>query len=441
MYLMKKNILGICLLLVLSATSLKAQKGYQPSKENLQAREWFENASFGMFIHWGVYSILGDGEWAMQLQKIDKKSYERLASFFNPVEYNPAEWVAAAKNAGMEYIVFTSRHHDGFAMFDSKQSDWDIVDRTIYKKDVLKMLTDECHKQGLKIFLYYSHADWYHDDYYPIGTTGEHSGRTHKGDWNKYLDYVDAQLTELLTNYGEISGIWFDGWWDKKDADWRFDKTYKLIHDLQPQCLIGNNHHQAPFPGEDFQMFERDLPGHNTAGYSPHGAEVISKLPLETCETINKTWGFNLLDKDIKSSKEIIHYLVKASGYNSNLLLNVGPMPNGKIQEEFVDTLAVVGKWLKKNGETIYGTRGGPLKPYEWGVTTQKGNKVYVHILNWSDQEFFLPKLGKKIAAIKLYSTKEKIDFIESKYGTVLKLPKQRQDQIDLILEVELSKK
>jgi alpha-L-fucosidase len=441
MYLMKKNILGICLLLVLSATSLKAQKGYQPSKENLQAREWFENASFGMFIHWGVYSILGDGEWAMQLQKIDKKSYERLASFFNPVEYNPAEWVAAAKNAGMEYIVFTSRHHDGFAMFDSKQSDWDIVDRTIYKKDVLKMLADECHKQGIKIFLYYSHADWYHDDYYPIGTTGEHSGRTHKGDWNKYLDYVDAQLTELLTNYGEISGIWFDGWWDKKDADWRFDKTYKLIHDLQPQCLIGNNHHQAPFPGEDFQMFERDLPGHNTAGYSPHGAEVISKLPLETCETINKTWGFNLLDKDIKSSKEIIHYLVKASGYNSNLLLNVGPMPNGKIQEEFVDTLAVVGKWLKKNGETIYGTRGGPLKPYDWGVTTQKGNKVYVHILNWSDQEFFLPKLGKKIAAIKLYNTKEKIDFIESKYGTVLKLPKQRQDQIDLILEVELSKK
>ena len=434
---MKNKAIITILLAVISVSNLFAQNTYQPSKENLQSREWFQNAAFGMFIHWGVYSILGDGEWAMQMQQIDKKSYERLATFFNPTEYNPAEWVAIMKKAGMEYVVITTRHHDGFAMFDSKQTNWDIVDRTPYKKDIIKLLADECHKQGIKLFFYYSHVDWSHEDYYPRGTTGQYSGRPDKGDWNKYLDYVDAQLTELLTNYGEVSGIWFDGWWDRKDANWRLEKTYKLIHDLQPQCLIGNNHHQGPKPGEDFQMFERDLPGQNTAGYSADSKVGI--LPLETCQTINGSWGFNLLDKQSKSSAEIIQYLVKASGHNSNLLLNVGPMPNGKIQQEFVDTLAEVGKWLKQYGETIYGTKGGPIAAHDWGVTTQKGNKIYVHILNYPDKEFFLPKMDRKIASAVLFKDKSKIEFVENNLGIVFKLPVGKE--VDTVLEIELVQK
>ncbi len=148
-------------------------------------------------------------------------------------------------------------------------TDWDIVDRTPYKKDVIKMLAEECKKQGIKLFFYHSHLDWYQENYYPRGNTGQTSGRPESGDWYKYLDYMDGQLRELLTGYGEIGGIWFDGHWDKKDADWRLDKTYSLIHSLQPACLIGNNHHLAPFPGEDFQMFEKDLPGQKTTGFNP----------------------------------------------------------------------------------------------------------------------------------------------------------------------------
>jgi alpha-L-fucosidase len=436
---MKNKIIWTALVILIACTTiLRAQNTYQPSKENLQAREWFQNASFGMFIHWGVYSVLGDGEWVMQVQKINKKTYEKLPGFFNPISYNPAEWVSIMKKAGMEYVVITSRHHDGFAMFDSKVTDWDIIDRSPYKKDIIKMLADECHKQDVKIYFYYSHLDWSHNDYYPRGWTGQYSGRPERGDWYKYLDYVDAQLTELLTNYGEVSGIWFDGWWDKKDADWRLEKTYNLIHKLQPQCLIGNNHHQAPKPGEDFQMFEKDLPGKNTSGFS--GESIIGKLPLETCETINDSWGFNLLDSRYKSSKELIHYLVKAAGNNSNFLLNVGPMPNGKIQQEFADTLAVVGKWLEQYGESIRSTHEGPVTPKDWGVTTQKGNKIFVHILNWHDATFLIPKMEKQIASIVMFSSKSKVDFIENKFGTLVKLPEGTENMIDVVLELEFKK-
>ncbi|PYV09547.1 MAG: alpha-L-fucosidase, partial [Acidobacteria bacterium] len=256
---------------------------------NLKAREWFQDAKFGLFIHWGVYSVLEIGEWVMHNTKMTLEEYEKLPARFNPVNYHPAEWVALARAAGMRYITITSKHHDGFAMFDSKVSDWDIVDRTPYKKDPLKMLAGECRKQGVKLFFYHSQLDWHHPDYFPRGRTGQYSGRPESGDWYRYLDYMDAQLGELLTNYGEIGGIWFDGWWDKPKADWRLEKTYGLIHRLQPQALVGANHHQAPFDGEDFQMFEKDLPGQNTAGFNAESK--VGKLPLETCETINRAWG------------------------------------------------------------------------------------------------------------------------------------------------------
>lgn len=431
----KHNYITVLLLIV--SISLNAKNNYKPSKENLETRKWFQDARFGMFIHWGVYSVLGDGEWVMNIQGIGKETYEKLPSFFNPIGFDPVQWVAIAKAAGMKYITITSKHHDGFAMFDSKLTDWDIVDRTPYKKDVLKMLADECHKQGIKLFFYYSQLDWYHKDYFPRGQTGHQSKRPEKGEWYKYLDFMDGQLKELLTNYGEVSGIWFDGMWDKREADWRLEKTYKLIHDLQPNCLIGSNHHRAPNPGEDIQMFEKDLPGKNISGYSKE--LVVGQLPLETCETMNHSWGFNLQDNNYKSSKDLIHYLVRAAGYNANFLLNVGPMPNGKIQQEFIDTLKVIGDWLDEYGETIYGSRGGPITPRDWGVTTQKGNKVFVHILNWEDNFLLLPNMERKITSIKLFRNKEKISFTENKYGTVIELPKETKNMVDIVLEVDLA--
>jgi alpha-L-fucosidase len=412
-----------------------AQVNYTPSASNLAAREWFQNAKFGMFIHWGVYSVLGEGEWVMHQNKISVSAYEKIPPQFNPTEFDPAEWVALAKTAGMRYITITSKHHDGFAMFDSKVSDYDITDRTPYKKDVLKMLAEECRKQGIKLFFYHSQLDWHHPDYYPLGETGQYSGRPPAGDWIRYLDYMDGQLQELLKNYGEIGGIWFDGWWDKRTADWRLDKTYSLIHGLQPQALIGNNHHRKPFPGEDFQMFEKDLPGFNTTGFNQESE--IGDLPLETCETINNSWGYNKSDKSMKSTKDLVHYLVRAAGYNSNFLLNIGPMPNGKIQPEFVERLKAMGEWMSQNGESIYGTRGGPIVPKPWGVTTARSNKVYVHILNWTDPELAIPKFASPVKTAKLLKDGRAVVVNETLKGLLLSLPDGELDPIDTIVVLE----
>jgi alpha-L-fucosidase len=429
----------ICFILVcvLGCAGTSAQPQYQPSKENLAARQWFQDAKFGLFVHWGVYSVLADGEWVMNNKKIPITEYEKLPARFNPTEFNPAEWVALVKAAGMKYITITSKHHDGFAMWDSKVSDWNIVKRTPYQKDVLKLLADECQKQGVKLFFYHSQLDWHHPDYFPRGRTGVgYTGRPESGDWNKYLDFMDAQLKELLTGYGPIAGIWFDGMWDKPQADWRLARTYKLIHDLQPAALVGSNHHQAPIPGEDFQMFEKDLPGANTAGFN---TTEIGTLPLETCETINGAWGYNANDKRFKSTKALIDYLARAAGYGANFLLNVGPMPNGKIQPEFVERLQQMGGWLSKYGESIYGTRGGPVPPRPWGATTRKGNTVYVHVLNWPDQVLALPAMPSKVRTAKFLKDGSPAQFAENEFGLLLKIPAGARDEYDTVVALELA--
>lgn len=388
---------NIFIILLFLSTSFKnnAQETYTPSPENINARKWFDSARFGMFIHWGASSVLGDGEWVMNNRNIRVDEYKRLINIFNPVAFDAKKWVNTAKAAGMQYITFITRHHDGFSNWDTKASDWKITN-TPYVKDVLKQLADECRKQGLKLFLYYSLLDWYRSDYqYETGRTGKGTGRTEKSNWNSYINFMKTQLTELLTNYGEIAGVWFDGHWDQLDndhdkdqpskVDWHYDEIYELIHRLQPQCLIGNNHHLTPIKGEDFQMFEKDLPGANTSGF---GGQSVSQLPLETCETINDSWGFKITDRNYKSPKHLIHYLVKATGYGANFLLNIGPMPNGEIQPEFTDNLQKVGDWLKLYGETIYGAKAGFIKPQDWGAVTQKRNKMYLHLLDVKENRF-----------------------------------------------------
>ncbi len=423
-----------CILLLFALGIDLTAQTYRPSPENLKAREWFQDAKFGMFIHWGVYSVLGDGEWVMHNRKMTIAEYEKLAPKFNPTEFNPAEWVALAKEAGMRYITFTSKHHDGFAMWGTKQSRWNIVDATPYRRDVVKMLAEECQRQGIKLFLYHSHLDWHHPDYFPRGRTGQYSGRPETGNWYRYLDYLDAQLEELLTNYGPIAGIWFDGWWDKPDADWRLGKTYSLIHRLQPGALIGNNHHRRPFEGEDFQMFEKDLPGHNTAGFNAEAE--IGALPLETCDTINRSWGYNAKDNRYKSVPELVHYLVRAAGYNANFLLNVGPMPNGKIQPEFVERLRGVGQWLRENGESIFGTRGGPVPPRPWGVTTRKADKVYVHVLDWPDEWLALPDIPG-IRTARAFPRGTPVVFRRVEGGLLLRLANEIRNPVDTIVVLE----
>jgi alpha-L-fucosidase len=422
---------------VIPAPSL-AQQGYRPTLENLAARTRFQDDKFGLFVHWGIYSVLGDGEWVMQNHRIPAARYEYVATQFNPVEFDAPAWVALAKAAGMRYITITSKHHDGFAMFDSEVSDWDVVDRTPYGKDVLKQLADACHEQGVQLFFYYSQLDWHSPDYYPRGSTGQYAGRPDSGDWSKYLDYMDAQLTELLTNYGPIGGIWFDGWWDKPAADWQLGRTYGLIHRLQPAALIGSNHHQAPNPGEDFQMFEKDLPGQNTAGFNTN---VVSSLSLETAETVNNSWGFSLQDTYFKSVPDLVRLLVKAAGHDANLLLNIGPRPDGTIDPEQANRLRGVGTWLQRYGTSIYGTRDGPVKPAPWGVTTQRGDTVFVHVLDWNQPLLALPALPGRVRSATMLVGGAKVRFTQNEDGVVLTLPAARADEVDRVAVLTLGRR
>jgi alpha-L-fucosidase len=416
---------------------LSADAPYQPAPANLKARQWFQDAKFGMFIHWGVYSVLGRGEWVMNNEKIPISEYEKLPPKFNPVKYDPAQWVALAKSAGQKYITITSKHHDGFGMWATKQTNWNIVDRTPYAKDVLKPLADECHRQNIRLFFYHSHLDWHHPDYFPRGRTGLASGRPERGDFNKYLDFMDAQLTELLTNYGEVAGIWFDGMWDKKGADWRLRRTYDLIHKLQPHALVGNNHHLPPFEGEDFQMFEKDLPGQNTTGFSEESK--IGTLPLETCETISNAWGYNSSDQYFKSTRDLIVYMAKSAGNNANFLLNIGPKPDGTIQDEFVTRLREMGAWYSKFGESIDGTRGGPISPRSWGVTTQKANVVYFHLIDWADPAILAPRLPRSVKKATVLGTGDAVKVEESEGMLLLKLPRKDTSHLYTIVKAELA--
>ncbi len=372
----------------------------------------------------------------MNNRPITAADYEKLPPLFNPVAFDAAEWVSMAKAAGMRYITITSKHHDGFAMYDSATSDWDIVDRTPYGRDVLAQLAEECRRQGLKLFFYYSQLDWRHPDYFPRGWTGRTAGRPESGDWDRYIDYMNAQLTELLTNYGDLGGIWFDGWWDRPEASWRLDETYELIHRLQPAALIGSNHHRAPLPGEDFQMFEKDLPGQNTAGFNEQSE--IGALPLETTDTINRAWGFNITDTTYKSTRDLIHYLVRAAGQNSNFLLNVGPMPDGRIQPEFTTRLREIGAWLEDHGDSIYGTRGGPIAPRTWGVTTQRDSTVYVHVLEWSDAALLIPNVGSPVASAAFLDGRP-VTFSETDAGLVLHIPSDARNEFDTVIALELA--
>ena len=415
-----------------------AQETYRPTSENLKAREQFQDEKFGVFLHWGLYSMMGAGEWVMNNRNINYQEYPKLAKTFYPSEFDADAWVRAIKAAGAKYITITTRHHDGFSLFKTSASTYNTVDATPFKRDVIKEMADACQRHGIKLHLYYSHLDWGREDY-PQGRTGLGTGRQkEKADWTSYYNFMNTQLTELLTHYGPIGAIWFDGWWDHdsdaKPFDWQLEAQYAMIHKLQPQCLIGNNHHQTPNPGEDIQIFERDLPGENKAGLS---GQSISRLPLESCQTINDHWGYSITDSNYKTPKELIQMLVRAAGKNANLLLNVGPEPGGALPSLALDRLKAIGEWMNKYGETIYGTRGGIVAPHDWGVSTQCGNKLYIHILNCMDSSLFVPLGNHKVKSALVYATGKPVNYTKTGNGITLNFGAIPTD-IDYIIALTL---
>lgn len=433
---MKKTLLLMATLLM-SYISL-AQEAYRPTVENLKAREQFQDEKFGIFLHWGLYSMIGAGEWVMNNWNINYREYPKLAKAFYPSDFNADAWVSAIKASGAKYITVTTRHHDGFSLFKTAASTYNSVDATPFKRDIIKELADACKRHDIKLHLYYSHLDWGRTDY-PMGRTGRGTGRsTGKADWSAYYRFMNMQLTELLTHYGPVGAIWFDGWWDHdsdaKPFDWQLPEQYAMIHKLQPQCLIGNNHHQTPNAGEDIQIFERDLPGENKAGLS---GQTISRLPLESCQTINDHWGYSITDSNYKKPKELIHMLVRAAGKNANLLLNIGPEPGGNLPALALDRLKAIGEWMNRYGNTIYGTRGGIVAPHDWGVSTQRGNRLYIHILDCQDANLFIPLGGRKVKSALVYATGKRMNYTKTGDGITLNLGKVPTD-IDYIVELTL---
>ena len=441
---MRKNLLPCALSLAVAATASAVQPAYQPSEAILQAREEFRDKGFGIFIHWGIYSMLGSGEWVLNDPNIFHHEYKDLAGGFYPSKFDAAEWVSAIKKSGAKYLCITTRHHDGFSMFDTAHSDYDIIDATPFKRDIIKEIAEECKRQDITLHLYYSQLDWGRSDYNPIGRTGHEPDRDTSGNWDDYTAFMRNQLTELLTNYGEIGAIWYDGMWDRDELPgglspelWNLDEQYALIHSLQPSCLVGSNHHMAPFQGEDIQIFERDKPGENEAGLS---GQDVSQLPLETCQTMNHSWGYRIRDNEYKSSNELIRYLVGTAGRDANLLLNIGPRPDGTFPPQAIERLDAIGEWMKDYAPTVQGVRGGVVAPHEWGVTTQKDNKLYVHIFETDDNALLIPYTGNKLKSAVEYKSRKPIKYTMTPPGPVINLPERDKNMADYVIELQYDK-
>jgi alpha-L-fucosidase len=393
-------LLGLCAVISVSALAADATSSSWPyENETKQQRdvrmEWWREARFGMFIHWGVYSvpagtyngkqIPGIGEWIMNRGKIPVTEYKAYAKEFNPIRYNPDAWVRLAKEAGMKYIVITSKHHDGFALFDSKVTDWDIVDATPYGKDLLKPLAEACKKHGIKLGFYYSQAqDWNH----PGGAaSGGHWDPAQDGSMDEYIKNIAVpQVKEILTNYGDIAVLWWDTPTDMNKE--RADMLQPLIT-LQPG-IITNNRLGGGYPG-DTETPEQHIP-----------ATGFKDRDWETCMTLNDTWGFKSYDNNWKPTKTLIQNLVDIASKGGNYLLNVGPTSLGEIPQPSVERLQEIGKWMKVNGESIYGTTASPFAKLMWGRCTKKelnnGAILYLHVFNWPvDGTLVIPGLKNKV--------------------------------------------
>ena len=363
--------------LALALVCFGAFAQYVPSEGNLAARAAFREHRLGIFLHWGIYSTYAQGEWYLQNAKLDSCAYMAAADGFYPAKFDADTWASAFADAGAGYVTFTSRHHDGFSMFATRASRFNIVDGTPFARDVLGELTLAVRERGMDMHYYYSLIDWIRPDY-PHGVEYGIPKTDSLACYDHYLEFEKAQIRELMEY--EPAALWFDGMWDQADGfDWRLGEVYELIHSIDPSCLIGNNHHRATLEGEDFQMFERDLPGENVWGYS--GGVPVSMLPLETCETMNGAWGYRVDDQNYKSLKEIVGLLVRSVAKDANLLLNIGPMASGELPAPALERLRELGEWMRAHGNSVNGCGATGIEPQPWGVTTRNASHLYLHIL------------------------------------------------------------
>jgi alpha-L-fucosidase len=413
--------------------------GHETEEERDARMAWWREARFGMFIHWGVYAVPagtydgkridGIGEWIMLRGRIPVAEYRAYASDFNPVRYDPDAWARLAKEAGMKYVVITSKHHDGFALFDSKVTDWDVVDATPYGKDLLMPLVEACHRHGLKIGFYYSQAqDWTHPGGAKAGyEEGEGWDEAHRGDFDRYLaDIAYPQVQELLRGY-PIDVLWWDTprWMNKARAE----RLLPLVA-LRPG-LITNNRLGGGFAG-DTDTPEQRIPATGIAGRD-----------WETCMTMNRTWGYKSYDHDWKSTETLVRNLIDIASKGGNYLLNVGPTKEGLIPQPSIHRLREVGQWMKANGEAIYGTSASPFAGLTWGRCTTKteevGTTLYLHVFDWpSTGELLLPGLHSKVAHARLLVGGQALPAEASEDGVVLQVPAGAADPIATVIRVDL---
>jgi alpha-L-fucosidase len=396
--------------------------------------DWWREARFGMFIHWGLYAILagrwkgeaipGIGEWIMERARIPVREYEPLAKQFNPTKFDAAAWVSLARRAGQKYLVITAKHHDGFSMFDSKLTEYDIVDATPFKRDPLRELAAECGRQGLKFCFYYSQTqDWHHPD----GDGNDWDYDESKKDFAGYLEsYVKPQVRELLTNYGPIGLVWFDT--PKGISLEQSQELVDFVHAIQPECLVSGrvgNH-----VGDYASTRDNATP-----------TELL-ELDWESPTTINDTWGFKTDDHNWKSPEVLIRKLVDVASKNGNFLLNVGPTAEGLIPQPSVERLLAIGGWLGTNGEAVYATRPGPIQGLDWVRSTTKGDRLYLHVFDWpvGGELSFSSVTRPARRAYLLADPTRDLELIRSgPVGLHLRGPERALDPIDTVVVVELA--
>lgn len=355
-------------------------------------REW-QDKRFGMFIHWGPVSLQGTEIGWSRGREVPSAEYDQLYKQFNPGKFNADEWVNVAKNAGMKYIVITSKHHDGFCLWPSQYTDYDIAE-TPFRRDVLRELSDACKQHGIQFCTYHSICDWRHPDY-PLGSPGGKSKKL-RHDMPRYYQYLRNQTKEILDHYGPLGVMWFDGEWEEPWTKEYGNELYDYLKEIQPTLIINNRVSK----GRD-GMAGTTQQGHLNAGDFDTPEQRVGgfnrERPWETCMTICRQWAWKPNDT-MKSTQECIQTLLRTVGGDGNLLFNVGPMPDGRIEPRQVERLQEMGDWLAKYGKSVYGTRGGPFKPGHWGAATCKEDKVYLFVMNWpEDGPLVLPAINQKV--------------------------------------------
>ena len=428
-----KVIAVLCLLVTLGCSQMAVRtQGPETKQQRDKRMAWWREARFGLFIHWGIYSVpagewdgeTGYGEWIMRNAKIPIARYEQFAGQFNPVKFNAKEWVDIAKKAGMKYIVITSKHHDGFSMYDTKVINYDIVDSTPFKRDVLRELADECRKQDIKIGWYYSVRDWHHPDYVP---RLELDKRSSVPNYDRYIDFMKAQVRELLTNYGPIGVMWFDGAVEQSAKKHRPKEVVSMIRRLQPDIIINN---RIGIP-QDFDTPEQTIPDTGIPGRD-----------WETCMTMNRFLGYNKYGTGWKSTEELIQMLVDIASKGGNFLLNVGPDAEGVIPAASVERLAAMGEWMKVNGESIYGSGASPLGKFDWGRCTSKRDKLYLHVFDWpADGRLEVTGLKCRVKKAYLLADGKRARLAvkrESEDKVVITLPDEAIDKIDTVIVLKI---